>query len=46
MLTTSMNPLDVERLREMPVNGLLNKPLTEEKVRELLRQHFDKELPG
>jgi CheY-like chemotaxis protein len=46
MLTTSMNPVDVERLREMPVNGLLNKPLTEEKVRELLRQHFDKELPG
>jgi CheY-like chemotaxis protein len=40
MLTTSMNPLDVERLREMPVNDLLNKPLTEDKVKELFRQHF------
>jgi CheY-like chemotaxis protein len=40
MLTTSLNPKDVKRLQEVPINGFLNKPLTEDKVRALLKQHF------
>jgi CheY-like chemotaxis protein len=46
MLTTSMNPVDVDRLRTLPVNGFLNKPLTEEMVRNLLLQHFGRDLPA
>lgn len=40
MLTTSMNPGDVVRLQKAPIKGVINKPLTEEKVQDLLRQHF------
>ena len=40
MLTTSLNPKDMERLKEMPIQGVLNKPLTKEMVRMMLRQHF------
>lgn len=40
MLTTSLNPKDMERLEQMPIQGYLNKPLTEEAVRALARQFF------
>jgi CheY-like chemotaxis protein len=40
MLTTSLHPRDVDRLKNYPINGFLNKPLTKEKVRDLLTQHF------
>jgi CheY-like chemotaxis protein len=40
MLTTSLNPKNMERLEEMLIQGVLNKPLTEEMVRMMLRQHF------
>lgn len=43
VLTTSMNPGDFERLRKAPIKGIINKPLTEEKVQELLRLHFHEE---
>jgi CheY-like chemotaxis protein len=46
MLTTSMNPNDMDRLREMPAQGVLTKPLTEEMVRNLLVRHFNVPLPG
>jgi CheY-like chemotaxis protein len=46
MLTTSMNPEDVKRLEEFPTQGLLTKPLTSEMVQRLLKQHFNRELPG
>lgn len=39
VLTTSTNPGDIARLNETPINGFLNKPLTEEKVFHLLEQH-------
>ena len=45
MLTTSMNPGDVERLREKSIGGVLNKPLTKEMVKDLLHQHFNRQLP-
>ncbi len=40
MLTTSMNPEDMDRLGQMRVQGLINKPLTEQKVKDLLSEHF------
>ena len=46
MLTTSLNPQDMDRLRDLPNEGFLNKPLNEKMVKELLREHFDKDLFG
>lgn len=46
MLTTSLHPRDVERIREAPIQGFLSKPLTKEKVHKLLRQHFNQEPPA
>ncbi len=46
MLTTSLNPGDVGRLGQIPAVGFLSKPLTEEMVRDLLKKHFHRELPG
>ncbi|KUG08115.1 response regulator [Solirubrum puertoriconensis] len=40
MLTTSMHPRDVERVQQLHVDGFVNKPLTADKVQELLRTHF------
>jgi CheY-like chemotaxis protein len=42
MLTTSLNPQDMEQIDELPlkIKGNLNKPLTEEMVRNLLHTHF------
>ena len=40
VLTTSENPGDVERLQKTPIKGIMNKPLTEEKVQDLLRLYF------
>ncbi len=46
MLTTSLNPVDVGRLGQIPAVGLLNKPLTESMVHDLLKQYFRRERPG
>jgi CheY-like chemotaxis protein len=46
MLTTSLNPKDVNRLDAMPIQGLLSKPLTRQKIQDLLHQHFQQELPA
>lgn len=46
MLTTSLNPDDVGRMGQVPAVGYLNKPLTEQMVRDLLKQYFHRELPG
>jgi len=40
MLTTSLNPADVARMQNMPIAGYLTKPLTTEKINQLLRTHF------
>jgi len=40
MLTTSLHPVDLAKAEQLPINGFLNKPLTEEKVAALLREHF------
>ncbi|MBF9239341.1 response regulator [Hymenobacter sp. BT683] len=45
MLTTSLHPRDVERAQQLPVSGFLTKPLTREKVSEIIGGHFTA-LPG
>ncbi len=40
LLTTSVHPRDLERVRQLPIAGTLSKPLTEEKVRDILQQYF------
>ncbi|RZK28090.1 MAG: response regulator [Hymenobacter sp.] len=40
MLTTSLHPVDLARAQQLPIAGFLNKPLTAEKVADLLREHF------
>jgi CheY-like chemotaxis protein len=40
MLTTSLHPVDLARVQQLPIAGFLNKPLTQEKVTALLRKHF------
>lgn len=40
MLTTSLNPKDIEQMRELPINGCLTQPLTRDKINQLLQKHF------
>ncbi len=43
MLTTSLNPDDLNRLDDLPSQGFLNKPLTAEMVEQVIETHFDQE---
>ncbi|QHT65304.1 response regulator [Rhodocytophaga rosea] len=47
MLTTSLNPGDIKQIDELPlkIKGFLNKPLTEQMVRNLFQKHFHRDLP-
>ncbi|MVN74933.1 response regulator [Hymenobacter sp. HMF4947] len=40
LLTTSVHSRELQRLQELAVAGLINKPLTREKVEAILQQHF------
>ncbi len=40
MLTTSLNPQDVARMQDLPIAGYLTKPLTTEKITQILQQYF------
>jgi CheY-like chemotaxis protein len=40
MLTTSLNPHDVARMQHMPIHGYLTKPLTRDKITQVLQEHF------
>jgi CheY-like chemotaxis protein len=40
MLTTSLNPLDVARMQGLPIAGYLTKPLTRDKVNQVLQEYF------
>ncbi|WP_310396744.1 response regulator [Hymenobacter sp.] len=40
MLTTSVHPRDLQRLEALPVAGFLRKPLTAEKVTQILQANF------
>jgi len=45
MLTTSLHPQDVDRVHQLNIAGFLNKPLTPDKVNDILKSHFDRHLP-
>ncbi|MBO2010055.1 response regulator [Hymenobacter negativus] len=45
MLTTSLHPQDVDRVQRLNIAGFLNKPLTEAKINDVLKNHFDRHLP-
>ncbi|MGY2130882.1 response regulator [Hymenobacter sp. HD11105] len=45
MLTTSLHPRDVERVQRLGIAGFINKPLTKEKVNDILKSYFNRELP-
>jgi CheY-like chemotaxis protein len=40
MLTTSLNPRDVEKVQAANIAGLVNKPLTKKVLQEIIEQHF------
>lgn len=40
MLTTSLNPVDVARMQGLPIAGYLTKPLTTEKLNQIVHEHF------
>jgi CheY-like chemotaxis protein len=40
MLTTSLHPLDMQRLEQLPTAWFLNKPLTQDKVAFILEKYF------
>ena len=41
ILTTSLNPEDVERVKQADLTGLRNKPLTEAALKSILAEHFE-----
>lgn len=45
ILSTSVHPRDQSRLAQLPVADWISKPLTREKVNELLQRHFRRHLP-
>ena len=46
MLTTSVNPRDVDQLPGLPVAGYLTKPLTRDKITQVLQEHFGHSVPA
>lgn len=40
MLTTSSNPKDIEKMKEKGINDFFDKPLTEEKLMDLVTKYF------
>ncbi|NVO32343.1 MULTISPECIES: response regulator [Hymenobacter] len=40
MLTTSLNPNDLEQMQGLPIQGYLTKPLTRDKINQVLQEHF------
>lgn len=46
MLTTSLNPQDVEQMQALPIAGYLTKPLTQGKISQILQDHFDHSAPS
>jgi CheY-like chemotaxis protein len=40
MLTTSLDGRDLARMQELPIAGLVSKPLTADKLRTILQLHF------
>ncbi len=41
LLTTSLNPQDIEKVVQANITGLLNKPLTEAALKSILAEYFE-----
>jgi CheY-like chemotaxis protein len=46
MLTTSLNPNDVAQMQGLPIAGYLTKPLTRDKINQVLQEHFGQPAPA
>ena len=46
LLTTTVHDRELEQLQQLPVAGLISKPLTKEKISGLLHTHFQRPLPS
>lgn len=46
LLTTTVHERELARLRELPVAGLVSKPLNRDKINSLLHEHFQRPLPA
>jgi len=46
VLTTSTDPHDITLIKQLNIDGFVNKPLTEEKLEHLLQLHFPALLPS
>jgi len=46
MLTTSLNPTDVAQMQHLPIHGYLTKPLTRDKISQVLLEHFGSSAPA
>ena len=46
MLTTSLHPRNLARIQELPIDGLVSKPLTKEKINTILQDNFQRQLPA
>ncbi|GAA4367868.1 response regulator [Hymenobacter saemangeumensis] len=46
MLTTSLNPNDITQMQGLPIAGYLTKPLTRDKVTQVLQDHFGQPVPA
>lgn len=46
VLTTSLHPQDMQRVAQLPVAGFLSKPLTHDKVDQILRKYFSENYTG
>ncbi|QNF34232.1 response regulator [Adhaeribacter swui] len=41
VLTTSLNPMDVQKVEQAKIAGLINKPLSKKALQEIIEQHFN-----
>ncbi|TGE17536.1 response regulator [Hymenobacter elongatus] len=46
MHTASMESHDLDRMEELPIAGLVSKPLTKEKVDTILKLHYQRQFPA
>jgi CheY-like chemotaxis protein len=40
MLTTSSNPKDLEKVKALGIGGYINKPLTQEQIKDVISKNF------
>ncbi len=45
ILSSSTHPRDRSRLTGLPIDNWVSKPLTREKINDILQQHFQRQLP-